>query len=112
MREARLIIVMDDFEFWIKNVAFEVKMFNKYGIFDQITNRNMKNLRYAYLHCDLLDKVALTTIALKLKLVHIKTHEQHLQKNMFIKVKLFSIASKFKGVLKKVTCMLSLQLNQ
>jgi hypothetical protein len=78
MRETRLLIVMDDFEFWIKNVAFEVKMFNKYGIFDQITNRNMKNLRYAYLHCDLLDKVALTTIALNLKLVHIKMHEQHL----------------------------------
>ncbi len=38
-----------------------------HGTFDQIANRNMENLDYSYLHCDLLNKVALTTIFLKVK---------------------------------------------
>jgi hypothetical protein len=34
MKEGRLIIVMDDLDFGIKNVAFETKAFNRYGNFD------------------------------------------------------------------------------
>jgi hypothetical protein len=33
-----------------------------------------------YLQCDLLDKVVLTIVILKVKLPDIKLHEQHLQK--------------------------------
>jgi hypothetical protein len=42
MKEDRLIVVVNDLNFGIKNVAFEVKVFNKYGTFDQITNRSME----------------------------------------------------------------------
>jgi hypothetical protein len=69
---------MDDLDFRIKDVAFETKVFNRYGTFDWIINRNMEDPCYAYLHCDLLDRVALTIITLKVKLPHIKMHEQHL----------------------------------
>jgi len=70
--EARLIVVVDDLDFDIKDVAFEVKVFNRYGTFDQITNRSMEDPSYAYLHCDLLDTATLTKITLNLKLPHIK----------------------------------------
>jgi hypothetical protein len=74
--EGRLVVVIDDLDFRITNVAFEAKVFNKYGTFDRIANRNMEG--YAYLHCDLLGKVALTIITLRMKSPHIKMHEQHL----------------------------------
>jgi hypothetical protein len=56
----------------------------------------MENPNYAYLHCDLLDKVTLTTITLRMKSPHIKMHEQHLRKGMFVKVENFDIKSKSK----------------
>jgi hypothetical protein len=62
-------------DFEIRDVTFETKVFNRYGTFDWITNKNMKNSNYAYLHCHLLDKAALTTITLKVKLPHIEMHE-------------------------------------
>jgi hypothetical protein len=52
MKEAKLVVVVDDLDFGIKDVAFEAKMFNRYGTFDQIANRSMEDLGYAYLHYD------------------------------------------------------------
>jgi hypothetical protein len=75
VKEVRLVVVMDDLDFKIKNVAFEAKVFNRYDTFDQITNRSMEDPSYAYLHCDLLDRVALTTITLRVKSHHIEMHE-------------------------------------
>ncbi len=73
--EIRLIVVVDDFDFGIKDVAFEANVFNRYGTFDWIANRNMEDPSYAYLHFDLLNKETLTTITLKVQLFHIKMHE-------------------------------------
>jgi len=56
----------------------------------------MDDLSYAYLHYDLLDTTTLTTITLRVKSPHIKMHEQHLKKGMFVKVENFGIQSKFK----------------
>jgi hypothetical protein len=80
MKEARLVIVVHDLDFKIRNVTFETKVLNRYGTFYQIVNRNMEDLGYTYLHCDLLDKVALTTIILRVKSPNIEMHEHHLQK--------------------------------
>jgi hypothetical protein len=55
VKEAILVIGVDDLDFRIKDVAFEAKLFNRYGNFDRIENENMEDLGYAYLHCDLLD---------------------------------------------------------
>jgi hypothetical protein len=96
VKEGRLVIVVDDLDFGIKDVALEAKVFNRYGTFDQITNKNMEDLGYAYLHCLLLNMVTLTTITLKVKLPHIEMHEQYLQKNMFVKVEIFCIQLKSK----------------
>jgi hypothetical protein len=52
VKESRLIVVVDDLNFKIRDVAFEAKVFNKYGTFDQITNKSMEDLNYTYLHCD------------------------------------------------------------
>jgi hypothetical protein len=62
---------MNDLDFEIKDIEFEAKVLNWYGTFDCITNRNMENPSYAYLHYDLLDRVVLTTINLKVKSLHI-----------------------------------------
>jgi hypothetical protein len=75
VKEARLIVVVDELNFKIKDFAFKVKVFNKYGTFDRITNRSMEDLGYAYLHYDLLDMVTLTTIILRVKLPRIEMHE-------------------------------------
>jgi hypothetical protein len=61
-------------DFGIKNVAFEAKMFNRYGTFDRIVNKSMES-SYAYLHYDLLDMATLTTITLRVKSPHINMHE-------------------------------------
>ncbi len=82
---------MDDLDFGIKDVALEAKVFNRYGTFDQVTNRNMEDLGYAYLHGNLLD-----TTTSRVKLPPIEMHEQHLQKNMFVRVENFNIDSKSK----------------
>ncbi len=34
LKEARVIFAVDDLDFGIKDVAFEAKVFNKYGTFD------------------------------------------------------------------------------
>jgi hypothetical protein len=34
MKEVRLVIIVDDLGFIIKDVAFEAKVFNRYGTFD------------------------------------------------------------------------------
>jgi hypothetical protein len=105
MKEVRLVIMVDDLDFRIRNVAFEAKVFNRYGTFDRITNKSMEDPNYAYLHYDLLDKATLTTIILKVKLPHMC--EQHVCEGGK-----FGIESKFKRVLKRMTCMLSLQFNR
>jgi hypothetical protein len=97
MKEAKLVVTMDDLDFRIRDVTFETKMFNRYGTFDRITDKNMENFGYAYLHCDLLDRATITTIkVLKVKLPYIEMHEHHLQKCMFVKVENFGIESKSK----------------
>lgn len=105
VKEAKLFCTMDDLDFEINNVAFDVKVFNRYGNFDEIANKSMEDPSHAYLHYDLL-----TTIILNMKSPYLKVYEQHLQNDMFVKVKIFGIESKSKRGIKKVTCMLSLQL--
>jgi hypothetical protein len=75
VKEARLVITLDDLDFGIKDFTFEAKVFNRYGTFDQILNKSMKDLGYAYLHYDLLNMVTLTIITLKVKSSHIKMYE-------------------------------------
>ncbi len=78
MKETKLVVVVDDLDLWIRDITFEVKVFNRYGTFDQIANRSKEDPSYSYLHCDLLDRVALTIITLRVKSPYIEMHEQHL----------------------------------
>jgi hypothetical protein len=78
VKEGTLIIVVKNLDFGIRNVALEAMELNRYGTFDQIANRSMENPNYAYLYSDLLNKIVLTKITLKVKSFHIKMHEQHL----------------------------------
>jgi hypothetical protein len=65
----KLVVVVDDLDF--KDVTFEVKVFNRYGTFDQIANMSMEYPSYAYLYGDLLDRVVLTIITLRVKSLYI-----------------------------------------
>ncbi len=75
MKESRLVVIMDDLDFKIKDVAFESKVFNRYGTFDRIANRSMEIPCYVYLNYNLLEMETLTTIILRVKSLHIKMHE-------------------------------------
>jgi len=96
VKKTQLIGVVNDLDFKVRDVAFEVKVFNRCDTFDQTVNRSKEDLGYAYLYCDLLNKVALITIIFKVKSLHINMHEQYLQKCMFMKVEIFGIESKSK----------------
>jgi hypothetical protein len=41
VKEAKLIVTMNDLDFGIRDVAFEAKVFNRHGTFDQIANKSM-----------------------------------------------------------------------
>ncbi len=75
VKEVRLVVAIDDLDFGIRDVVFEAKVLNRHGTFDQIRNKSVKNSVYAYLHCDLLNMVALTTINLKVKSLHINMYK-------------------------------------
>jgi hypothetical protein len=72
VKEARLIITLNDLDFGFKDLTIEAKVFNRYGRFDQIVNKSMEDLGSAYLHYDLLNMVTLTIITFKMKSPHIK----------------------------------------
>jgi hypothetical protein len=78
VKEVRLIVAVDDLDFRIRDVTFQANVLNRYGTFDQIANKSMEDPSYAYLHCDLLDMATLTTITLKVTLLHIEMCEQYL----------------------------------
>jgi len=110
VKEARLVVV-NDLDFGIKDVAFQAKVFNKYGIFDQIAKKSMGDPSYTYLHCDLLDNVALTIVFLRVKLFHIKMMKNICKRACFVKVENFGIESKSKRSFEKGDmCMLSLNM--
>jgi hypothetical protein len=75
VKEVKLVVVVDDLDFGIKDVAFEAKVLNKYGTFDRIAHKSMEDLSYAHLHYDLLNRATLTIITLRTKLFHIDMHE-------------------------------------
>ncbi len=75
VKEGTLIVVVNDLDFGIRNATLKAMVLNRYGTFDQIANRSMEDPSYAYLHCDLLDRVVLTIIILKVKSPYIKKHE-------------------------------------
>jgi len=42
-KEGRLVITVHDLDFGTRGVTFEAKVLNRYGTFDQITNRGMED---------------------------------------------------------------------
>jgi hypothetical protein len=47
MKKGRLIVVVDDLDFGINDVAFATKIFNKYDTFDGSVNGTMEDLGYS-----------------------------------------------------------------
>jgi len=101
MKEGRLFVGVDDLDFGVRDVAFETKLLNKYGTFDQIVNRTMEYPSYAYLRCDLINRIILSMIILRVKSPHIEMNEQLLKKKMYVKVIFFCIKSKSKQSFEK-----------
>jgi hypothetical protein len=59
VKDGKLLVKLDDLDLKVQDVAFETKVLNKYGTFDQIPNRSMEDLGYVYLHCVLLNRIIL-----------------------------------------------------
>jgi hypothetical protein len=51
----------------------------------------MENPCYLYLHFDLLDRITLTVVTLRVKLYLIELHELFLQNGIYVKVEIFGI---------------------
>jgi hypothetical protein len=101
--------VMDDLDFKLKMFHFKQRCSVGMAHLIELWIRTWKIQTYAYLHCNLLNRAALTTITLRVKSLHIKMHaKKHVcEGGIFL-----TLNQNPKGVLKKVTCMLSLQLSQ
>jgi hypothetical protein len=41
VKEAWLVVMMNDLDFGVRNVVFQAKVLNRYGTFDWIANKNM-----------------------------------------------------------------------
>jgi hypothetical protein len=90
----RRVTSVDDLDMGFHDVTFEGLVPNWYGIFGHITQKTMDDLGYVYLYCELLDRVGLTTITLRVKSPHIQMHEDVLQKGLYVKVENFGIEAK------------------
>jgi hypothetical protein len=97
IKEGIMVVVMNDLDYRVQDVAFEANVFNRYGTFNCIAQKNLEDPSYVYLHCDLLDGIALTTIILKVKSLHIEMHiNTFWQKCMYVTMKNFGIGPKSK----------------
>jgi hypothetical protein len=79
VKEGRMLVIMNDLNCGVQDVAFEAKVFNRYVTYDYIT-KSLKDLSYVYLHYGLLNKVIMITITLGVNSPHIEIHEHLLQK--------------------------------
>jgi hypothetical protein len=48
VKEVQLVVVINDLDFGVRDVAYEAKVLNRYATLDQITNISMENLGYAF----------------------------------------------------------------
>jgi hypothetical protein len=112
VKEGRLPIGMDDLDFGIIDVIFEAKVLNRYNTFDQIVNRTMEDVGDVYLHCDLLDRVVLTTFTLRVTSPHIEMYEHLLQKGTYVRMIFLAWNQNPSRVLRTLICILSLLLSR
>ncbi len=54
-----MVVVMDELDYRVQDVAFKANVFNRYDTFDCIAHKILEDPSYVYLHCDLLDGIAL-----------------------------------------------------
>lgn len=79
VKEGRMLVIMNDLNCGVQDVAFATKVFNRYGTYDYIT-KSLKDQSYVYLHYGLLNKVIMITFTLGVKSPHIEIHEHFLQR--------------------------------
>jgi hypothetical protein len=94
VRKWRCVVSVDDLNYGVQDVAFEGKVLNWYGTYDQIAKKYIDDLSYAYVYYEFLDATSLTAITLRVKSLHIHVHEQLLQKRFHVKIENFGIKAK------------------
>jgi hypothetical protein len=62
-----MVVTMHDLDCGVRDVAFEIEVFNRYGTFDHIANKNLEDPSYVYLCYNLLNKATITVITLIMK---------------------------------------------
>ena len=63
-------VSVNDLSEGTRDVAFECKVLSCYGNWDP-----KKQLKFAYLHCDVINKSGLTTVTVSLKSLEIEQHQ-------------------------------------
>ncbi len=62
-----MVVTMNNLDCGVRDVVFEIEVFNRHGTFDHIANKNLEGPSYAYLCYNLLNKATLIVITLIMK---------------------------------------------
>lgn len=93
-KEAKVVVNVNDLHQGLRDVAFEGKVLCWYETFNWIVCNAMRDLDYAYLYCDLLDKGGLTTVTMQIKTPFIEEQGEVLQRRVYVKVENFRMQDK------------------
>ena len=85
----RLSVSVDDLSEGTRDVAFECKVLSRYGNWDP-----RKQLKFAYLHCDVIDRLGLTTVTVSLKTPEIEQHQAKFHVRSVLHIENFGVSMK------------------
>ena len=102
-----MVVSVDDLSEDSRNVLFESKILSRYENWDA-----MKQLKSAYLHCDMIDKLRLTIVTMSLKSPEIEQHQTKLPCRSIICAENFGVSLKSEKSFKKGDMPIALKWSQ
>ena len=82
-------ISIDDLSECTRDIAFECKILSRYGNWDP-----RKQFKLAYLHCDVIDRLGLTTVTVNLKSPKIEQHQARFHVGSVLRIENFGVSLK------------------
>ena len=82
-------VSVDDLSEGTRDVAFECKVLSCYGNWDP-----RKQLKFPYLHCDVINRLGLTTVTVSLKTPEIEQHQARFHIGLVLHIENFGVSLK------------------
>ena len=93
---ARMFVPMNDLSEDTNDVAFECKFLSRYGNWDL-----KKQLKFAYLHCNVIDRSGLTTMTMSLKGLKIEQYQEKFHVRSILCIENFGVSLKLEKSFEK-----------